>query len=256
MPALFDTHCHFSLLEAPASLPDTFQQNFSLSVLNVSTSPDDWLKVLQSHSNVIDVYPALGLHPWFIEGDGVQQLTQLEALLSSHQLAAIGEIGLDFYDDRQANQGIQRKVFQSQLKLAQQYEYAVSLHCRKAHNQMLLDLKSYPVCGVMHGFSGSVELARQFIQQGMKIGIGAQVLNPNSHRYHRLVTELGIEHLVLETDAPFGKTQTGHIGLADIEQIADAVSELCGCESADVMEQTTANAMALFGKNRMVKEDK
>jgi TatD DNase family protein len=131
--------------------------------------------------------------------------------------------------------------------MALQFNKPISVHCIKAHNDMLRMLAEQPVCGVMHGLGASVPLAQRYIDLGFKIGLNGVLLRCNAVRYHQLVHFFGLEHFVLETDAPnvcLPGRQDSH--LMDILQVAQRVAELKNISVDSVLQQTTANAQYIF----------
>ncbi|RUM91557.1 MAG: hypothetical protein DSZ27_05850 [Thiomicrospira sp.] len=249
MSYLFDTHCHLADPKFSHSLADDLEiaNNHSTSeFLSVGSSTADWFDTLQLAKQFQSIHAALGLHPYFIESDYPSQLKQLELLIASNSVSAIGEIGLDFSKGVTANDSTQMLVFSQQIQLAQTYNLPVSVHCLKAYNPMLNFLKNHPVEGVMHGFAGGAQMAIQFIDAGLHIGINSVLLNQNARRYHELVQCIGLDRLVLESDAPFGMNLDSDAPLASLMKVAIKIAELLECPVQEVIEKTTANAENLF----------
>lgn len=252
---IFDTHSHlFDLKSEIASSDfDRYIHSEEHFFLSVSTHLSDWqptLDLANAHSNI---YASIGLHPWFIGLDYQKQLSELESLLSSTvQISALGEIGLDFVDIdiTETDKHTQEAVFCRQLELAERFDLPISVHCRKAFNQILNYVKNSKVIGVMHGFSGGAEMAKQFVNAGFKIGIGATLLNQNARRYHETVKAIGLENIVLETDAPNIKFVEPSHQLGKIMEIAQQVALLKKTTIDKVLEVSASNAQVLF-----VKED-
>lgn len=249
MSYLFDTHCHLADPKFSHSLANDLEiaSNHSTSeFLSVGTSTADWFDTLQLSKQFHNIHAALGLHPYFIEADYSSQLDQLESLISSNAVSAIGEIGLDYSKDVAAQESVQMTVFSQQIQLAHTYNLPVSIHCLKAYNPMLNVLKNHPIDGVMHGFAGGAQMAIQFIDAGLHIGVNSVLLNQNARRYHEMVQCIGLEKLVLESDAPFGMNLTPDAPLASLKQVANKIAELLECPVEAVVEQTTRNAEKLF----------
>lgn len=249
MSYLFDTHCHLADPKFSHSLAKDLEiakNHSTYEFLSVATSVADWNDTLHLSKQFQNIHAALGLHPYFIEADYTSQLDQLELLISNNTVSAIGEIGLDYSKDVTAKESVQMVVFSQQIKLAQTYNLPVSIHCLKAYNPMLNFLKNNPIDGVMHGFAGGAQMANQFINAGLHIGVNSVLLNQNARRYHEMVQCIGLEKLVLESDAPFGMNLISDEPLASLTKVAEKIAELLGCSIEEVIEQTTLNAEKLF----------
>ncbi len=234
----FDSHFH--------ALESTSEELSSEAFpsLSVSISAVDWPEQLDLRSSNTKI--ALGIHPWFVEQHTMQHLEQLEALLTSYPVDAIGEIGLDFFPDYRHTQPQQITFFEKQLLLAQQAKKPVSIHCRKAFDDVYNLLKQVPVNGFMHGFSGSYEQAQRFVRIGFKIGVGAAVLNPNAKKAQRLIEQLPVDEMVLETDFPFAKNNRGIYSQDVIKQIAAKIAEVKKMPINEVAEVTFNNAISIL----------
>lgn len=254
MSIIVDTHCHLDAF----SLPTLLEQYAEFSArhlkpifLTMGVSRSNWPTVLQLSHDYLNVYAALGIHPWYVNDDSFTDLGELRRLLSQNSVCALGEVGLDFSDNYRINRLLQMEVLVEQLRLAEQFTKPISVHCVKAHNEMLSLLGTHAVCGVMHGLGASVPLARRYIELGFKIGLNAVLVRSNAVRYHQLVRHFGIEHFVLESDAPNVRIpgcETTH--LTDVFQVALKVSELQGHSVQTVLQQTTANAHYIFDFNK------
>jgi len=249
---MFDTHCHLNSLfkEQPASIHSFFTDpSIPNYFLAVSTQRNEWLNLLQFSDNKTYILPALGIHPWFVDDDFQSDLKYLTSLLLHNKVNAIGEIGLDFLPEHISNRLDQIECFTAQLQLAAEFSLPVSLHCLKAHNEMLSLLKNETLTGVMHGFNSSVQVAKQYIDVGFKIGVNGVVVRDNARRYHELVRSVGLDNIVLETDYP-NINLPGLVDshLADINVIADNVACLLDVSVEDVIMQTDYNAKRLFIK--------
>lgn len=253
MSYLFDTHCHLAAPRFKVSLAndlDAARKHTTLEFISVGTSSADWSETLQLAKEFQPVHAALGLHPYFIDTDYNVQLSQLDSLVASNAISAIGEIGLDFSKDVAANEVVQMEVFTHQVQLAYSFGLPVSIHCLKAYNPMLKFLRNHPVEGVMHGFAGGFHMATQFIEAGLHIGVNSILLNENARRYHEMVQGIGLERLVLESDAPFGMNLDTDSPLSSLPLVAAKIAELLDCSVDSVIERTTYNAEQLFIRNQ------
>jgi len=201
-----DTHCH---IDFPAFDDDRDTVLDHCTRLGVSTivvpgvEAATWPRLLSICQHYTGLYPALGLHPMFIDSHGMGDVTALEAALAHHKnIIAIGEIGLD-YQCRELDRQMQQKYFDAQLAIARDAGLPVILHVRKAHDQVLQALKRTPVTGgIVHAFNASLEQAARYLSYGFKFGFGGMVTYPRSTRLQALAKALPLDSLVLETDAP------------------------------------------------------
>lgn len=244
---LFDTHCHLDQLsEALLSNDLRTDQGY----LTMSTGLSNWDAVSTLSNRHGNVYPAYGIHPWFVMQQPADVMQQLESLVNTRPVTALGEIGLDFSPKHRFSMPQQLALFESQLVVAKQADLPVSLHVVKAHNEMLALLRRYRPRGVVHGLGASVELAQNYLNLGLKIGVNSMIVRPNAPRYAGLVRGVGLDALVLETDAPNIMLQTADIqqpgGLLDIDVVVQCVAVLTGCTAAQVIEVTGHNAQQIF----------
>ena len=221
---LTDSHCHLDFSEFHHDRAIQLHQAFAAGVRRVvipSIARKHWQRTLQLNGEFCGVrlYPALGLHPFFMAYHKADDVEVLDQLLSRYpgQIAAVGEIGLDFSKtkspDKDGAESADEKasvskdeqlaLFEAQLKVAQKHGLPVILHVVKAHDQTLKLLKQYPdLVGVVHAYSGSLSQAEQYVKQGFLIGVGGAITWPTAHKKRELFAQLPLESLVLETDAP------------------------------------------------------
>lgn len=214
---LIDTHTHFDV-------PEFENDRLQLAMLAkqrgvqalvligfVARRFEALVEVQQQINQASTMYPqallAPGLHPFYINEHRTEHLQQLEQLIKTRQVVAIGEIGLDTFTREMKQPEIfkrQQTFFSVQLELAQQYNLPVLLHIRRAHADTLAILKKHQFKqgGIAHAFGGGIQEAKAFIQMGFKLGVTGQVTNPNAKRLHQVIQTVGEDHLVLETDCP------------------------------------------------------
>ncbi len=257
-PCLFDTHAHLSGVVIPADLQHP--------ILNVTTSLNQWQSALDLSIHYANVLPALGIHPWFIQGDMLPDLVKLTYLLDNNRVAAIGEIGLDFFPEFLPFKAEQLVAFEMQVGLAQQHNLPLSLHCRKAFNEMLMRLKPLAmnknastlkiarggigvhwVKGVLHGFNGSEQLARQFREVNIHLGLGGLLLNPNANKLRATVKALPLESFVLESDFSSVSLKGKDLGLDQLSQVAEVVCEIKNIPYQVVLDTLYNTSNHIFG---------
>lgn len=201
---------------------------------------------------------ALGIHPLCSPGTGQADLDALRrevaASMGDPRFVGIGEIGLDFFVAG-LDAEHQTWLYAEQLKIAREFDLPVLLHVRKSQDQVGAQLRKLGVKrGIAHAFNGSNEQARRFVEQGMKLGFGGNVTFSRARQIRRLATELPLEALVLETDAPdiapawlsddqFGEQHKVRNTPAEVAGVASVVCELRGIDAATLAQATWRNAV-------------
>lgn len=250
---LFDTHCHLDASEFALDREQVLQacrQQGVRYLLLPAVSVTGFSALLAFCSRYEGLYPALGLHPVYVQSHRQEDLATLAAALKATQPVAVGEIGLDFWL-KHLDQQQQIYFFEEQLKLAQQFDLPVILHIRKAHDQVLACLKRIPVKGgICHAFNGSLQQAEQFIARGFKLGFGGTLTYTRSNKIRALAAQLPVTALVLETDAPDIVVASHHGERNSPEYLPDVLQALTAlrAESAQQLAvQTTQNAFEVLG---------
>ena len=221
-----DSHCHLDDIAFSDNLPQLLAQCQQLTVNRIivpSISPQNFNNVLnlakRYHTPNIDkpmnIYPCLGIHPWFLHGLNNNHLEQLSALVakSKSEIIAIGEIGLDgaiaknaeaYGQTIEENWVHQQHFFDYQLNLAKQQNLPVIVHHRQSHDKIMPFLKRYKLekAGVIHGFTGSYQQATGYIDLGFKLGVGSTITYSRAKKTINTIKRLPLSSLVLETDAP------------------------------------------------------
>jgi TatD DNase family protein len=250
-----DSHCHLYLDEFAADRLEAINKSVDAGVTKVllpNIDATSWQPMLELCSSFPDIcFPMAGLHPTSVLPETIEhEITELTQQLETHNFVAIGEIGIDLYWDK-TYQGLQEEIFLYQVQLAKKHKLPVALHVRKSFDEVWRILKpetGSDLKGVFHCFPGDERQARLVNEAGFLLGIGGVVTFKNSH-LQKVVAEVGPEHIILETDAPFlaptpfrGKrNEPSYIPL-----IAAKVAELCGITNEEVAAITTANAVKLF----------
>ena len=258
---MIDTHCH---IDDPQYADDltaflAAQREGGVEAILVpgvdKTSVEDVLKVCDQYPEYL--FPALGLHPENVKEDWREQLATIKAAVDARMrqlstiksnLVAIGEIGLDYHWDVTFKEQ-QQEALREQMRWAEQYDLPVMIHSRDATEDTLNILREFPtVKGVMHCFSGSHEVAKQVIDMGYYLGIGGVLTFKNCKLAEHLVG-IPLEHLVLETDAPY-MAPVPHRGKRNESKwmwhVVERLAEVYQCSVNHVNEVTTANAKRLF----------
>lgn len=250
---IFDTHCH---LDSPAFDSDrnkvlaNCRKQGVTHILVPAIERGGWDNLLRLCRLEKNLYPALGLHPLFVEHHQSQHLEQLEHYLDEYHPPAIGEIGLDFFM-AQVDRDRQLYFFSAQLDIASNAGLPVSLHIRKAHDQVLSLLRKHTVRGgFAHAFNGSLQQAQQYIDLGFKLGFGGTLTYAGSRKIRELARVLPLESIVLETDAP-DMAVAAHRGQRNSpEYIIDCLNALAKLRDEDpafIAEHTGKNAFLALG---------
>ncbi len=250
---LFDTHCHLDAPEFDCDLDQLLVLARKVGIRGIvvpGTTRQSWRKIRQLVAVRKGVHAALGLHPLFLTQHEPSDLRALELAVNTPPIVAVGEIGLDFYVeslDRQA----QVKLFREQLRIAQAAKLPVILHVRKAHDEVLKHLRimNFSQGGICHAFNGSMEQAKRYIDLGFKLGFGGAFTCTRAAKLRRLVVELPLTEIVLETDAPDMRPATCRsqrntpIHLFDVFR---AMCELREESPKEIARQTTRNACDVY----------
>ena len=244
-----DTHCHLSE-EDYDDIKLVLKENRDNGVSKIIISGCDKKGIKESleiADKYEDIYVTLGYHP--SEADIVtdDDLNELEDLLKSNKVVAVGEIGLDYYYGKD-NRIKQINLFEKQLEIAEKLGMKVVIHSRDAVEDTINCLKKYNVTGVIHCFSGSVETANIYVSMGYKLGIGGVVTFKNSNLF-KVVENIGLDNIVLETDSPYlapvpfrgQKNSSKYIPI-----IAKKIAEILNVNICEVEKQTCINAFSLF----------
>lgn len=253
-----DTHTH---LDFPDFAPDREAVLAEARRVGVShmvvlgVSPTNWRQVWQLAEQQSGLYAAFGMHPMYLDEHADAHLTELRdwfARLAGHpKCCAVGEIGLDYFVpdlDRER----QQRLLRAQLELAADFDLPALLHVRRAHapTTALLKRAKLKRGGIVHAFSGSLEEAREYIRLGFKLGLGGAATWPQAKRMHRVLAQLPIDSLVLETDSPDmapaflpGRRNTP----ANLPRICQSLAELRSESAETLAEACLNNSCELFG---------
>ena len=247
-----DTHCHLST-EDYDDIELVINENRDNDIDKIiisGYSRDTIIETLDLIDKYSDVYATIGYHPSEADITTIDDLTLLEKQIKHKKVVGIGEIGLDYHYGSD-NKDKQISLFRKQMELAEKYNLPVVIHSRDATEDTINILKDYNVVGDMHCFSGSLETANIYIKMGYKLGIGGVVTFKNSNLY-KVVESVGLENIILETDAPYltPEPYRGKINSSKyIPYIALRISEILNCSIEEVAKKTTENACSLFDLN-------
>lgn len=251
---IFDTHAHYDdeqFDEDREELLLSMQEGGVGTIVNAGSDVSSWEDIRNLAARYPFVYGAVGVHPDDVGELNEENFNRLRAILQEEKIVALGEIGLDYYWDKESHEE-QKEWFIRQLELAQELEMPVIIHSRDAAADTLEIMKKYAgkLQGVIHCFSYSAELAREYVKMGFFIGIGGVVTFQNAKKLKEVVKEIPLEFLVLETDCPYlapvpnrGKRNSS----LNLTYVAEQISELKGVSYEEVVAQTEKNARRLYG---------
>ncbi|HEX9802773.1 MAG TPA: TatD family hydrolase [Gammaproteobacteria bacterium] len=250
---LFDTHCHLDVPEFAADRDAVLARTRAAGVSRMVVPAVDaagWPELVALCRKEEGLFPALGMHPIYIERHRDEQVDELRYWIERERPVAIGEIGLDFFIE-ETDRERQQAIFEAQLAVAEAYRLPVLLHVRKAHDQVLQILKRFNLPGgIAHAFNGSLPQAEQYLALGFRFGFGGMLTYERSSKIRKMAQTLPLESIVLETDAPDMSPASHHGERNSPEYLPEVVQHLAalrGMEVAEVAASTTANALKLFG---------
>lgn len=254
---IIDTHVHLNDERYKDDLDRIIEEAKSSNVMQmicIGYDQKSSLEAIRIASKYPNVYAAIGIHPSEVKKLYEENWEWLREHLNHPKVVAIGEIGLDYYWDKD-NKEQQTYYFKKQLEIAKEFKLPAVIHNREAMNDTFECLKDSGVKGVMHCYSGSLEMAKRFMQIGYYLGIGGVVTFKNSN-LNEVVSQISLEHLLSETDAPYltpepfrGKTNYPK----NTEIIVKYIAQIKGLESIDVEKILMKNTYKLFPKMKEVK---
>ncbi|ART74594.1 hydrolase TatD [Sutcliffiella horikoshii] len=252
---LFDTHVHLNADQYEEDLQEVIDRAQAEKVTNMVVVGFDRKTITRAMELVEKydfLYAAVGWHPVDAIDMTEDDLAWIEDLASHEKVVAIGEMGLDYHWDKSPKE-IQKEVFRKQIQLAKKVNLPIVIHNRDATADVVQILKeedAKEVGGIMHCFTGSLEVAKECMEMNFYISFGGPVTFKNAKKPKEVVKEIPMEKLLIETDCPYltphpyrGKrNEPGYVRL-----VAEQIAELKELTIEEVAEKTTANAKKLFG---------
>ena len=252
---IFDTHAHYDdrqFEEDREELLGSMRENGVELIVDAGSDIASWDKIEQLTDRYPFIYGAIGVHPDEVGELDEEKMKRMEQLLAREKMVAVGEIGLDYYWDKE-NRDLQKMWFIRQLELARQLDLPVIIHSRDAAKDTLDLMKgehAEEIGGVIHCFSYGKEIAREYLDMGFFLGIGGVSTFNNAKKLKEVVEYAPLESLVLETDCPYlspvpnrGKRNSS----LNLSYVVDAVSALKGVDRETVIRVTWDNALRLYG---------
>ncbi|SDR43581.1 TatD DNase family protein [Pseudomonas grimontii] len=254
---LIDTHTHLDFPEFDSDRREVLAHSRALDVRRMvvlGVYQQNWQRLWDLVQADAGLFAAFGLHPVYLDDHKPTDLTELGDWLTRlhghRQLCAVGEIGLDYFLE-QLDRERQQSLFEAQLKLAVDFQLPTLLHVRRSHAAVIATLKRIrlPRGGIIHAFAGSREEAHEYIKLGFKLGLGGAATWPQALRMHKVLAQLPLSAVVLETDAP-DMAPAMYPGQrnspAHLPAICTALAERMGTSPLLLAEASTRNACELF----------
>lgn len=249
---IFDTHAHYDDSRFDEDRDELIS---SLSLKGVSHIVNCGCDLKSSKTTIAlsekydFIYAAVGVHAHEAQGATEDDLREIEKLYKNEKVVAVGEIGLDYHYDFSPRER-QIKIFERQIILANELGLPVIVHDRESHEDTMNLLKKYRPKGVVHCFSGSVEMAKEVVKLGMYIGLGGAVTFKNAKKPLEVAEYLPMDRILLETDAPYMTPVPFRGQRCDSSHIAYTAEKIAEIKKTDVQELIDIcnnNAKTLFG---------
>ena len=250
---IFDTHAHYDDEQFDADreeLLDSMAEQGVGTIVNVSASYPSCEQVTEMVQKYPFMYAAVGVHPDHVGELNEETFVRMKKLFANDKVIAVGEIGLDYYWDNESHD-LQKAWFIRQLELARELDLPVLIHSREAAADTMDIMKEHAegISGVIHCYSYSKEMAREYVKMGFYIGVGGVVTFKNARKLKETVVEIPLTSIVLETDCPYlapepnrGKRNNS----AYIRYVAEEIAKIKGITYEEVVAQTEENARKMY----------
>lgn len=251
---IIDTHAHYDDEQFDIDreeILNSMKDNGIELIVNVGADMQTSEQTLELTKQFPFVYGAVGVHPNSTMELDETKMERLKELAGMPKIVAIGEIGLDYYWD-EPDRDTQKRWFDRQMELAREVKLPIIIHSRDAAKDTLDMMKAAhagDISGVIHCFSYSEEMAREYLNMGFYLGIGGVVTFKNARKLKEVVEYAPIESIVLETDCPYlapepnrGKRNSSLY----LPNVVEEIARLKGIETDQVIEITRQNAMRLY----------
>lgn len=243
-----DTHCHlFKEYYENIDLIINNAKEVNVTRMIVSGCDANSNKEVLELINKENIYGTIGIHPEEVKNYTQEDLDFIEKNLNNSKIVAIGEIGLDYYYEKDTKEE-QIKLFEYQLSLAEKYKMPVVVHSREATEDTINCLKKYKVQGVIHSFSGSIETANIYIKMGFLLGVNGVITFKNCN-LKDVFTKVDVNNIILETDSPY-LTPVPFRGQKNepskIINVAEFICNLKGISMVELAKITNQNIARIF----------
>ncbi len=254
MPKLIDSHAHLDFPQFDSDRDSVIRRAYEAGVAQIVNPGTDLassrraVSLAERHAGI---FAAVGVHPHDAVTLTDETLSALAQLADSSHVVATGEIGLDYYRDLSPRKQ-QRQAFSQQLAMARSLGLPVIVHIRDAHEDAMriLEREGREMRGVLHCFSGDLDVARRAVALGWYVSVAGPLTYPNARRLRSVVSQLPVERLLVETDCPYLSPQARRGKRnepAHVRWVAEQLAETLGIPLDKVAEVTSGNARELFG---------
>ncbi len=250
---IFDTHAHYDDKQFDNDrdeLLNSMRENGVGTIVNVSAAYESCERVVNMAQKYPFMYAAVGIHPDEVGSLDKERFARMKELFKNDKVVAVGEIGLDYYWDNESHE-LQKEWFIRQLDLARELHLPVNVHSREAAQDTMEIMKRHGrgLSSVIHCYSYSKEMAKEYVKMGCYIGVGGVVTFKNGRRLKETVEAVPLASIVLETDCPYlapepyrGKRNNSSY----IRYAAEEIARLKGVSYEEVVNQTEENARKLY----------
>ena len=250
---IIDTHAHYDDEQFDTDRDELLKSMHDGGIgliVNAASTLESWGKIQRLTEEYPFVYGAVGIHPDEAGTLTEEHMSEMERLSDLEKIVAVGEIGLDYYWDNESHD-VQKKWFIRQLELAKGKDMPVIIHSREAAADTMEIMRGYAsgMRAVIHCYSYSVEMAREYVKMGYYIGIGGVVTFKNAKKLVNVVKEIPLTSIVLETDCPYlapvpyrGKRNSSLY----LPYVAEKIAEIKGVNIEEVVRQTEENSRMLY----------
>ncbi len=250
---LIDAHCHLNDEQFAEDLAQVITRAHDAGVtrlINAGTNVELSRAAIELAERYKSVYAVVGIHPEHADIFDDEKLQAIRELAIHRKVVGIGEIGLDFYWKENPPREIQERALIAQLELAAELNKPVVIHDRDAHDALIAILRQRngKPRGILHCFSGDLAMAREAIELGYFISFAGNLTFKNATRLQAIATELPLDRIVIETDAPYLSPLRGKRNeSANVVRVAQKIAELKNIDYAVVEQATTQTSEMLFG---------
>lgn len=251
---IFDTHAHYddeAFDEDREALLKSLPEHGVSHIVNIGASIETTKNTIELTKNYDFIYGAAGVHPSETAELNEENFAWLKEAVKLPKIVAVGEIGLDYYWDTPDRQ-TQRIWFKRQMELAKEVGKPMVIHSRDAAKEtydMIVAGGGKDIGGVIHCYSSSLEMAKEYVKLGFYIGIGGVLTFKNAKKLKEVIEYLPLDYIVLETDCPYlapepnrGKRNSS----LNLPYVIEAIAQIKGMDYKEVEEKTNQNAKALY----------
>lgn len=250
---IFDSHAHYDDSAFDNDRDDLIHRLFNsdiCGIINVGCNISTSSASMELASKYPLIWAAVGVHPQEADSVPPDYIDVLASFLKEKKVVAVGEIGLDYHYDEPSKEA-QKIKFEKQVKLAKTFDVPVIIHDRDAHADTLEILKKYRPKGVVHCFSGGVDMAIEVVNLGMYVGLGGVVTFKNANKPVLVAKSVPLDRILLETDCPYLAPEPNRGSRCDSSMIkftAEKIALERDMSVDELLKCAKENALRLFSK--------